>query len=80
MADASMSRGQTEAVAADHISEQMFTSVATRLNGFDGDSAEFSDGQVGWTRPLGHSFVSHAIVVVARARALRLRQKPALRK
>jgi hypothetical protein len=80
MADASMSHGQTEALAADHISDPMSMSAATRLNDFDGGSAEFSDGQVGWTRPLGHSFVSHAIVVVARARALRLRQKPALRK
>lgn len=80
MADASVSHGQTDAVAANHISEQMFTNAATRLNGFDGDSAEFSDGQAGWTRPMGHSFASHAIVVMARARALRLRQAPALRR
>jgi hypothetical protein len=79
MADASMSRGQTEAVAADHISEPMSMGAATRLNDFVGDSAEFSDGQAGWTRPIGH-IASHAIVVVARARALRLRQAPALRK
>ena len=80
MADAFMSRGQSEAVAADYISEQMFTNAATSLSNLDGDSAEFSDGQVGWTRPMGHSFASHAIVVVARARALHLRQAPALRK
>jgi hypothetical protein len=65
MADASMSHEQTEAHAMDHVSEQM--------------PIEFSDGQAGWTRPMGHSVVSHAIVVVARARALRLRQAPALR-
>ena len=80
MADASMSSGQTEAAAADHISEQMNLSAAMRSNDFDGGAAEFSAGEAGWTRPMGHSFASHAIVVVARARALRLRQAPALRK
>jgi hypothetical protein len=80
MADASMSSGQTDAVAADHVSEQISMSAATRSNDFDGGAAEFSDGQAGWTRPMGHSLASHAIVVVARARALRLRQAPALRK
>jgi hypothetical protein len=80
MADAFRSRGQTEAVAADHVSDPMFMSAATRSNDFDGGSPDCSDGEASWIRPLGHSFASHAIAVVARARALRLRQAPALRK
>ena len=80
MADTFMSRGQTEAVAAHHLFEQVSMSAATRLNDLDGGSAEFSDGQAGWAQPMGHSFASRAIVVVARARALRLRQTPALQK
>ena len=78
MADALMSRGQTAAVSADYFFEHVSAGAATRLNGFDADSAEFSDWQE--TGPMGHSSAFHAIVVVARARALRLRQAPALRK
>ena len=80
MADAFMARGQNEAVAARHIFEQVSKNAATRLNDLDGDFAEFSDGQADWTLPMGRSATSHAIVVVARARALRLRQASALRR
>jgi hypothetical protein len=80
MADAFMSRGQTEAVTVDPVSDPMFMSAATRSNDFDGGTTAFSDGEASWIRPLGHSFASHAIVVVARARVLRLGQAPALRK
>ena len=74
MADIIEFRGSTEMSAAGRVSGNEFLSPAAGWHDFDSEPVEFSDPQARGGELLRRSTASHATVVLARARALRMRQ------
>ena len=74
MADSSEFRGMTEVGAAERVSGKEFLSSATERQNSDRMSFELVDMKARGGQLPRRSNASHAIVVLARARTLRLRQ------